>query len=252
MKDKVVIVTGGSAGIGRATALAFAAGGAKVVVADVVEDEGQETVARVEREGGEAVFVRTDVSEEDDVERMVATAVERYGRLDIAFNNAGIEGDQAALVDYSTETWNRIMGINLTGVWLCMKHQIPAMLENGGGAIVNNASILGTVGFANFGPYTATKHGVLGLTKVAALENSEKGIRVNAVCPGFIETAMVMERGVQAGSDREAYEEIAAMHPIGRLGTSEEIADAVVWLCSDGASFVTGHPLMVDGGYIAR
>jgi NAD(P)-dependent dehydrogenase (short-subunit alcohol dehydrogenase family) len=252
MDGKVAIVTGGSAGIGRAAALAFAKRGARVVVADVAEDGGRETVEMVERDGGEAVFVATDVSSPEDVERMVRTAKDRFGRLDIAFNNAGIEGDLKPLVEYSHETWNRIIGINLTGIWLCMKHEIPAMLETGGGSIVNNASILGTVGMAEAGPYTATKHGVIGLTRVAALENAEKGIRVNAVCPGFIETPMVMERGVQAGEDRETYDQIAALHPIGRLGKSEEIADAVIWLCSDGASFMAGHPLIVDGGYVAR
>jgi len=252
MEGKVAIVTGGSAGIGRATAQAFARRGAGVLVADVAEEGGEETVRIIEEKGGEAAFLRTDVSSPEDVERMVATTVERFGGLDIAFNNAGIEGDLAPLTEYSAETWDRIIGINLTGVWLCMKHQIPVMLERGGGVIVNNASILGTVGFANAGPYTATKHGVLGLTKVAALENAEKGVRVNAVCPGFIETPMVMERGVHAGEDRETYDQIAVLHPIGRLGTSEEIADAVVWLCSDGASFMAGHPLMVDGGYVAR
>jgi NAD(P)-dependent dehydrogenase (short-subunit alcohol dehydrogenase family) len=252
MEGKVAIVTGGSAGIGRATALAFAARGARVVVADVEEEGGRETVEMVERDGGEAVFVATDVSSPDDVERMVATAKERFGRLDIAFNNAGIEGDLAPLVEYSLDTWNRIVGINLTGVWLCMKHEIPLMLETGGGAIVNNASILGTVGMATAGPYTATKHGVIGLTRVAALENAEKGIRVNAVCPGFIETPMVMERGVHAGENQEVYDDLVGLHPVGRLGKSEEIADAVVWLCSDGASFIAGHPLIVDGGYVAR
>jgi NAD(P)-dependent dehydrogenase (short-subunit alcohol dehydrogenase family) len=252
MEGKVAIVTGGSAGIGRATALAFAARGARVVVADVEEEGGRETVEMVERDGGEAVFVATDVSSPDDVARMVATAKERFGRLDIAFNNAGIEGDLAPLVEYSLDTWNRIVGINLTGVWLCMKHEIPLMLETGGGSIVNNASILGTVGMATAGPYTATKHGVIGLTRVAALENAEKGIRVNAVCPGFIETPMVMERGVHAGENQEVYDDLVELHPVGRLGKSEEIADAVVWLCSDGASFMAGHPLIVDGGYVAR
>jgi NAD(P)-dependent dehydrogenase (short-subunit alcohol dehydrogenase family) len=252
MEGKVAIVTGGSAGIGRATALAFAARGARVVVADVEEEGGRETVEMVERDGGEAVFVATDVSSPDDVARMVATAKERFGRLDIAFNNAGIEGDLAPLVEYSLDTWNRIVGINLTGVWLCMKHEIPLMLETGGGSIVNNASILGTVGMATAGPYTATKHGVIGLTRVAALENAEKGIRVNAVCPGFIETPMVMERGVHAGENQEVYDDLVGLHPVGRLGKSEEIADAVVWLCSDGASFMAGHPLIVDGGYVAR
>ena len=196
--------------------------------------------------------MRADVSSAADVRAMVAYAAETFGGLDYAFNNAGIEGTLAATADYPDEVWQRVLAVNLTGVWLCMKHEIPALRARGGGAIVNCASILGLVGFASAPAYTAAKHGVLGLTKTAALELAAEGIRVNAVCPGFIETPMVMERGVRLGSDRAAYTQTAALHPMNRLGRSEEIASAVLWLCSEGASFVTGTHLLVDGGYVSR
>jgi NAD(P)-dependent dehydrogenase (short-subunit alcohol dehydrogenase family) len=202
--------------------------------------------------GGDALFVRADVSNADEVRAMVTRAVEAYGGLDYAFNNAGIEGALAPTADYPDETWQRVLAVNVSGVFLCMKHEIPALRTRGGGAIVNNASILGLVGFATAPAYTAAKHGVLGLTKVTALEVAAEGIRVNAVCPGFIETPMVMERGVHLGSDRAACEQVAALHPMGRLGKAEEIAAAVLWLCSDGASFVTGEHLVVGGGYVTR
>jgi NAD(P)-dependent dehydrogenase (short-subunit alcohol dehydrogenase family) len=248
---KVALVTGAAAGIGRATAIGFAAEGARVVVSDVNVDAGEETAQMIRDQGGEASFVRADVSKSSDVQEMVTFTLDTYGRLDFAFNNAGIEGDLAPTADYSEDAWNRVIAINLTSVFLCMKYQIPHMLESGG-AIVNNASILGTVGFANAPAYTASKHGVLGLTKAAAQEYGAKGVRINAVCPGFIETPMVMERGVQAGQNREMYDQLASMHPIGRLGRSEEIASAVLWLCSPGAAFTIGHPLVVDGGYVSR
>lgn len=249
---KVAVVTGAAAGIGRATAIAFAQAGARVVVADVNEAGGEETVRLIQEAGGDAVFVKTDVTQDADVARMVQTAVDRYGGLHFAFNNAGIEGELAATADYSESGWQRVIDINLTGVWRCMKHELPVMVKGGGGAIVNNASILGLVGFANAPAYTAAKHGVVGLTKAAAQEYAPHGIRINAVCPGFIETPMVMERGVQAAANREMYEQLASLHPLGRLGKPEEIAAAVLWLCSDGASFVTGYPLSVDGGYVSR
>jgi len=252
LDGKVGLITGAASGIGRATALAFAREGARVMVSDVDEEKGAETVRLVEAIGGEAAFVRADVSDEAEVQAMVAATVRHFGGLDAAFNNAGIEGVMETTAEYPREAWDRVLAVNLTGVWLCMKAQIPVMLERGGGAIVNCASILGVVGFAGAPAYTASKHAVVGLTKVAALEYAPKGIRVNAVCPAFIETPMVMERGVKLGEQPEAYEQAAAMHPVGRLGKSEEIADAVVWLCSDGASFVHGHPLLVDGGFTAR
>lgn len=251
-KDKVALVTGGAAGIGRATALAFARAGAKVLVADINAEGGQETVRLIRDAGGEAEFMQVDVTRDDQVAAMVQRAVELFGGLDYAFNNAGIEGTLAATHEYPEDAWQRVIDINLTSVWRCMKHEIPVMLERGGGAIVNTASILGLVGFANAPAYTASKHGVVGLTKAAAQEYAEKGIRINAVCPGFIETPMVMERGVQLGKDKAAYEQVAGLHPVNRLGKPEEIANAVLWLCSPEASFVTGYPLAVDGGYVSR
>ncbi|MBI4301201.1 MAG: SDR family oxidoreductase [Chloroflexi bacterium] len=251
LEGKVAVVTGGSSGIGRATALAFAREGAKVIVGDVATEASGETVRLIKGAGGEATFVRCDVSQAADVQAMVNIAVTAYGRLDCAFNNAGIEGAQATTADYPEEVWNRVISINLTGVWLCLKYEIAQMLkQDGGGAIVNNASILGTVGFPGAVAYTAAKHGVLGLTKVAALEYSAQGIRVNAVCPGFILTPMLERAGLT--TNRELLDKIVSLHPIGRLGKPEEIAEAVIWLCSDAASFVTGHPMLVDGGYIAQ
>jgi NAD(P)-dependent dehydrogenase (short-subunit alcohol dehydrogenase family) len=252
MDGKVVLITGASAGIGRAAALQFADAGAQVVVADIAVEGGEETVRLLEEAGGTGHFMKVDVTQSAEVEELVNQTVERYGRLDYAVNNAGIEGEVALTPEYSEEMWNRVLAINLTGVWLGMKYQIPQMLKQGGGAIVNTASILGLVAAPTFCAYNASKHGVVGLTKTAALEYAEQGIRVNAVCPGFIETPMVMERGVRAGDDAEVYRSIEQLHPMKRLGQAQEIAEAIVWLCSDAASFVTGAALNVDGGYVAQ
>lgn len=248
MKDKVALVTGGSSGIGRAAALAFAREGAKVVVADVQVAGGQETVRLIRDAGGEAVFVRTDVANPVEVQALVDQAVQRYGRLDYAFNNAGIEGTLAPTAECSEENWNRTLEINLKGVWLCMRAEIAQMLKQGGGAIVNTASVAGLVGFQNLPAYCASKGGVVQLTRTAALEYAKMGIRINAVCPGVIRTAMV-ERVTGGNPQTEA--QFVAMEPVGRMGTPEEVASAVVWLCSDAASFVTGHPMVVDGGLVA-
>ena len=246
---KVAIITGASSGIGRAAALAFAREGAKVVVADVLVAGGDETVRMVKKAGGQAIFVKTDVSRAADVQTMVEKAVRKYGRLDYAFNNAGIEGEPAPIADSSEKNFDRVIGINLKGVWLCMKYEIPEMLKHKGGAIVNCSSIAGLVGFAGVTPYAASKHGVVGLTKTAALEYAKAGIRINAVCPGIIRTPMI-ERFT--GGKAEAEAQLTAGEPVGRIGTPEEIAEAVVWLCSDAASFMTGHPMVVDGGWVAQ
>lgn len=246
---RVAIVTGGSSGIGRATALAFAREGASVVVADRDEQAGQETAVMIRDGGGAAIHITCDVSQESDVAQLVDATIRTYGRLDYACNNAGIEGTQAPTAEYPMDQWDRVLAVNLTGVWLCMKHEIPAILPTGG-AIVNMSSILGVVGFANAAAYTAAKHGVVGLTKVAAVEYATQGIRVNAVCPAFIATPMLDRAGITEGT--EMYAMIAGLHPMKRLGTADEIAGSVLWLCSEKASFVTGHALLVDGGYTAQ
>ncbi len=249
MQGKVALVTGASAGIGRATALAFAQLGASVVVSDVAVEGGAETVRQITAADGAAIFVQADVANEADVAALVRTTIKQYGRLDYACNNAGIGGHSAPTAEYPLAEWQKVIDINLTGVWLCMKHELPEILKNGG-AIVNMASILGTVGFANACAYTAAKHGVIGMTKVAALEYSAQGVRVNAVCPAFIATPMLERAGLL--DNPEMREMLCNLHPIKRLGTSEEVANAVVWLCSPEASFVTGHAMLVDGGFIAQ
>ncbi|MBI3796039.1 MAG: SDR family oxidoreductase [Deltaproteobacteria bacterium] len=244
---KVALVTGGGSGIGRASALTFAREGAKVVVADVAVEGGEETVRLIQQRGGEASFVKTNVSQAADVEALVARAVQTYGRLDCAHNNAGIEGAAATTVDYAEDAWERVIAINLKGVWLCMKYEIPQMLKQGG-AIVNTASTAGLVGYRGGAAYVASKHGVVGLTKTAALEYAKAGVRVNAVCPGAIDTPMM---GRITGHRPQRAERMAASEPVGRMGQPEEIAEAVVWLCSEAASFVTGHAMAVDGGITA-
>lgn len=249
LAGKVALVTGGSSGIGRASARAFAREGAKVVVADVATEGGEETVRLIAEAGGEARFLAADVSRPEDVARLVEHAVETYGRLDCAHNNAGIEGALGVpFHEYPEEMWDRLLMVNLKGVWLCLRAEIVQMLQQGGGAIVNTSSVWGLVGGG--GPaYVASKHGVVGLTKTAALEYAARGIRINAVCPGAIRTPM-LERVFEQSPETEA--RFVELEPIGRLGTPEEVAAAVVWLCSDAASFVTGLAMPVDGAFVAR
>ena len=244
---KVALVTGAASGIGRAIALACAREGAKVLVSDLEAAGGEETVALIRRQAGDALFVRADVSQATDCERLVARCAEAYGRLDLACNNAGIGGDLAPTADYPLEAWQRVIGVNLTGVFQCMKYQIPQLLKTRG-SIVNIASILGAVGFANAPAYTAAKHGVLGLTQAAALEYGAMGLRVNAIGPAFIRTPMIA--GLE--SDPSTLAQLVAQHPLGRLGEPSEVAELVVWLGSDRASFCTGSYYPVDGGYLSR
>src|SRR5919198_2385654 len=251
VEGKVALVTGGASGIGRATALTFAREGAKLIIADMNEDGGQQTVHMITEQGGDAIFVQTDVTQAQAVEALISTAVATYGRLDCAHNNAGIGSRPRVLLhELPEESWDRVIDINLKGVWLCMKYELVQMLTQGGGTIVNTASIMGLVGsWSRSGAYNASKHGVVGLTKTAALEYATSGIRVNAVCPGYIRTPL-LESTLTSRPEMEA--QIVARHPIGRMGRPEEIAEAVVWLCSDAASFVTGHTMTVDGGYVAQ
>lgn len=243
---KVAIVTGAAGGIGRASALAFARAGARVVVADVNAAGGNETVALVRDAGDEARFVETDVSSSPSVQAMVAATLDAFGRLDVAHNNAGVAGANLPVAELPEDEWDRVMGVMLRGVFLCLKHEIPAMLAGGGGAIVNTASGAGLVAYPNQSAYVASKHGVIGLTKTAALEYGHRGVRVNAVCPGTVWSPMVEAALRMPGLEQQ----LVGMHPIGRLGTADEIANAAVWLCSDEASFVLGHALAVDGGYV--
>lgn len=245
-ENKVVIVTGSGSGIGRATAVAFAKEGAKVVVSDFHEKEGQETIDEIKRHNGEAYFIKCDVSSEQEVKNLVDKTIEKYGRLDCAYNNAGIEGSPCSTIECSTENWDRTINTNLKGVWLCMKYEIPAMLQNGKGSIVNCSSIAGLVGFETIPAYVASKHGVIGLTETAALEFAKKNIRVNAVCPGPIHTPM-LER-FTSGEEKM----MADQDPMGRIGQPEEIADSVLWLSSDKASYVTGQSIAIDGGWVSR
>ena len=250
LEGKTSLVTGGGSGIGRAASLAYAREGARVVVVDVNVEGGEETVQQIKEAGGEAILVHADVAKPEDTQAMVAQAVEAFGSLDCAFNNAGISGRERWLTaEYPEEEWDRVTSINLKGVWLCMKAEIPQMLKQGGGAIVNTASVAGLVAISGTVAYIAAKHGVTGITKAAALEYAKSGIRVNAVCPGYIHTPMV--QGIF--DEIDGFEDrVASRHPIGRLGEPSEIAEAVVWLSSDAASFVTGHNMPVDGGYTAQ
>ena len=248
LEGKVGIVTGGTSGIGRDAAVLFAKAGAKVVVAGRREAEGQETVGLIRAAGGDGLFVQTDVSQAAEVQALVRKTVEKFGRLDVAFNNAGIEGNWAPIAEQPEEDWDRTIDINLKGTWLCLKYEIQQMLKQGtGGAIVNMASVSGLIGAPGAATYTASKHGVLGLTKAAALETVKSGIRVNAVCPAVIETPM----GERLWGAPEARKFALSFHPIGRFGPPMELAEAVVWMCSVRDSFMTGQSLLLDGGFLA-
>ena len=252
LEGKVALITGGSSGIGRSAGVLFAKAGARVVVAARRVDDGEETVKIIREAGGEARFVRTDVSQAAAVQALVKMCVEWYGRLDYAVNNAGIEGSIVPLVEYTDDDWDAIIDINLKGVWLCMKAEIVEMQKNGGGAIVNISSIGGLIGFPRMGPYVATKHGIIGLTKTAALEYAAHNIRVNVICPGLIDTPMAdrfVDRMQAGGIDAEQF--VLSLTPLKRRGTPEEIAEAAVWLCSDAASYITGHAMVIDGGFMA-
>lgn len=249
LEGKVALVTGGGSGIGQATALIFAREGAKVVVADITVAGGEETVRQIQATGGQATFVKTDVSQAAEVEALVNKTVETYGQLDCAFNNAGIEGAAKLTTECTEEEFDRTIAVNVTGVWLCMKYEIQHMLSHGGGSIVNTASAAGLIGIPSAPDYVASKHAVVGLTKTAALEYAKSGIRVNAVCPGAVDTPMI----ARSARAIPGFDEIAvSMEPVGRFGQSSEIGEAVAWLCSDAASFVTGIPMSVDGGMVAQ
>lgn len=245
---RVALVTGAGSGIGRSCALALAREGARVVVSDVATEGGNETVSLIQRVQGEAIFVQCDVSKPQEIEALITGVGEKYGQLDCAVNNAGIGGVQQPTVDYPLENWQKVLDINLTAPWLCMKYEIAQMLKHGRGSIVNMASILGVTGTAYSGAYVAAKHGLVGATQTAALEYSSQGIRVNAVCPGYIETPLL----TNANLSSQVMKSLVTMHPIGRLGKPEEIAELVLWLCSDAASFVTGAAMLIDGGYTAQ
>lgn len=246
LKNKIAIITGAGSGIGRAMALAFAREGASIVVSDISDERGQETVKMIEAASGSAIFQHADTSRPEDSNTLVEKTVNTFGRLDIACNNAGIAGTSTLLANYTDDDWHRIININLNGVFYGMRAEIPAMLANGGGAIVNTSSILGSVSSVNSSAYTAAKHGVVGLTKAASNEYAKNGIRTNAIGPGYIDTPLLLEL------EQEKRDGLIDLHPIGRLGRAEEVAELAVWLASDRASFVTGAYYPVDGGYLAR
>jgi len=244
---KVALVTGGASGIGEACVLTFARGGANVLIADLNAEPGEQTVAAAQQAGGNARFVRVDVADPASVAQMVDAAIQAFGRLDLAVNNAGIGGEAKPTGDYSLESWQKVIDVNLNGVFYCMRYEIPRMLEQGSGVIVNMASILGSVGFATAPAYVAAKHGVVGLTKAAALEYSRQGLRINAVGPGFIKTPLLA-----ANLDEQAQTYLSGLHAIGRMGEAQEVADLVAYLCSEQASFLTGGYYLADGGYTAQ
>ncbi len=245
---KVALVTGGASGIGRASAQAFARAGASVVIADISVDGGEETAALIKAAGGDAIFMPADVSQAPAVAALIQRIIERYGRLDFAHNNAAVEGAIAPTADYPEEDWDRTINVNLKGTWLCMKYEIQHMVRQGGGCIVNTASVVGLVGTPGIPAYCAAKGGVVQLTRAAALEYARAGIRINAVCPGAIQTPMLNRLLAQPGAETG----MMASIPLGRIGQPEEVASAVIWLCSDAASYVTGHLMIVDGGLVAQ
>ena len=247
-KEKTVIVTGAGNGIGRAIAIAFANEGANVVVSDVSKEGGEETVEIIRKESGEAIFIKADVGNGSEIKELVKKTVSTFGRLDYAVNNAGIEGEVAPIADYPEEIWDSVIRISLKGVWLGLKYQIPAILETGGGAIVNIASMEGIIAFPGISPYVAAKHGVNGITKAVALEYMKAGVRVNSICPGVIDTKMID----RLTDELPQVDDLVTLSPAGRKGRPEEIAQAAVWLCSNKASFVNGHTLVVDGGYVIQ
>lgn len=249
LEGKAALVTGAGSGIGRAAAAVFAREGARVIVSDVNVEGGEETVAAIQKQGGEARFIRCDISKPAEVEALIRGTVEAFGRLDCAVNNAGIAGVMAPTADYPEEIWDRIMATNLKGVWLCMKQEIQQMLKQGGGSIVNTASAAGLVGMPMAPAYVAAKHGVVGLTKTAALEYAKANIRINAVCPGVVRTPMITS-GINGSPELEAA--VVSIEPVGRMGQPEEIGEALVWLSSSAASFITGAALPVDGGIVAQ
>ncbi len=253
VSGKIALVTGAAAGIGRAAALKFAEEGAKVVVSDVTIAGGEETAAMIREKGGEAVFVKADVSDAGEVEALIARTVETFGRLDCACNNAGIEGRIALIVEQPIDNYDRIMAVNARGTFLCMKAELTQMLKTGGGAIVNLASVAGLIGFPGLSPSVASKHAVNGMTKNAALEYGKQGIRVNSICPGGVDTRMLDSLAEQStGGAQSSAQMMDPLHPIGRIGKPEEIAELIVWLCSDRASFVTGTNIPIDGGFVAQ
>lgn len=248
MSGKVALVTGAATGIGRATAIEFAKNGATVVLSDVNTLEGSETAKLISGESGNASFVECDVSKYSDVEALMNQILRTHGRLDAAHNNAAVEGARVPLIDLTEDQWDQVMAVNLKGVWMCMKQEIPQMLEQGGGAIVNTSSVAGLMGMKGSTAYGTAKHGVIGMTKTAALEYADRGVRINAICPGAVRTPMT-ERLMGSDAEREAM--YMSIQPIGRFGTTEEIANLVVWLCSDAASLITGTAIPVDGGIMA-
>ena len=246
---KVALVTGGASGLGRVTAVALAREGAKVVVSDVATSEGEATAQRIADAGGQAIFVKADVTKSSEVEAMIQLTFKAFGRLDFALNNAGIDGVRARTANYPEEVWHQVINLNLTGVFLCLKHELPVMVEQGSGVIINMSSVAGVTGFPGHAAYTASKHGVIGLTKTAALDYAGAGIRVNAICPAYTHTPM-LDRMLEHKPELEA--KLISRVPLRRLGTAEEIARAAIYLFSDAAAFITGHPLVLDGGIVAE